>query len=106
MVDNSPTIYYQPSLSLSLQVTTSFLNNPIPDQTMTSLRDSGFSVVPVEIEDAIVSLFGLGATVACEQANRASRNGAERESDHCKLSAERIMLLPYRNKVRFRNKDG
>jgi hypothetical protein len=81
------------------QLEMSFLNNPIPKQVMEALDEHGFREVPDDILDAIVSLFGLGATVACEQANRASRNAAEREADHCKLSSQRIMLLPYRNKV-------
>ena len=85
--------------TVSEQVKQSFLLNPIPSQTMTILDGRNFEDVPEELASAISSLFALGQTVICEQANRAARNAETREQDNCRLADIRLWMLPYRQGV-------
>ena len=51
------------------------------------------------LHDAIKHLFRMTSTVKIEFANRATRQQEDRNQDHCRLTAQRIQVAPYKQKV-------
>ena len=81
------------------QVSASFLNDPIPKQTVDLLKEAKFKETPAQLQRAIECLFSVGNTVVNEQANRAARDAEEMQQDNKKVSNERLLLAPMKAQV-------
>ena len=77
----------------------SFLRCAIPTKVMSDLRNNNFLMVDGVLHDAIKHLFAMTSTVKIEFANRATRQQEDRNQDSCRLSAQRIQIAPYKQKV-------
>ena len=71
----------------------------IPTKVMGDLRNNNFLMVDGVLHDAIKHLFAMTSTVKIEFANRATRQQEDRNQDSCRLSAQRIQIAPYKQKV-------
>ena len=76
-----------------------YTNAPIPNLVFQELRKTKYESCPADIQAGIVNFFGLATTLPCEQANRSAKNAISRDQDHCRIAAERMMLMPYRRGV-------
>ena len=89
----------QTILEIEQQCSDSFLGCAIPTKVMDDLRNEGFKGVNRVLHDAITHLFRMTSTVKIEFANRATRQQEDRNQDHCRLTAQRIQVAPYKQKV-------
>lgn len=81
------------------QLASTFLQLPIPNQILSEGRDRNFTELGPDVDLALESFFSLTTTVPCELANRQGRQNQERAQDNCRMSAERVMLVPYKDRV-------
>ena len=76
-----------------------YTNAPIPKLVFQELRKTKYESCPADIQAGIVNFFGLATTLPCEQTNRSAKNAISLDQDHCRIAAERMMLMPYRRGV-------
>ena len=84
---------------ITQQCSDSFLNCAIPTKVMNDLRKDDFAQVNGILHDAIKHFFAMNSTVNIEFANRATRQQEDRNQDNCRLTAQRIQIAPYKQKV-------
>ena len=83
--------------TIKAQVASSFLSTAIPRQVMRECRALNFEAFPRVLEPPLKNFFSAAATVPCELANRSGRKLQTRAQDHCRLSAERVWMAPYKD---------
>ena len=87
--------------TIKTQATNSFLAAAIPRQVLRECRSTDFTSFPRVLERPVMSFFSAAATVPCELANRSGRRVQNRAADHCRLSAERAWMAPYKDFTPF-----
>ena len=81
------------------QLESTFVSLPIPQQILKDLKDNDYRSLSEEIKNAALSFFSLTTTLPCGLANRQGRQCQDRAQDNCRVSAERVMLTPYKDRV-------
>ena len=81
------------------QLERSFVGLEIPQQILQSAKDSGYTSIGQDVDEAASAFFSFTTTLPCELANRQTRQNQERGQDNCKVGAERVMLIPYKDRV-------
>ena len=68
-----------------------FLMSPTSEKTFELLEGTNYEEVDAELANCVKTIFGMGGTLACELANKATRKQQDRAQEHGKVAGERML---------------